>query len=66
MAYPGTRQTYPENGFWQRVQEEQLEQIDKKLWEEMRQAVKTNVTLEEEFERFKVIYFLSKGAEGGG
>ena len=60
----------PESALWRQIRETQEEVANKKLWEEIRQATKDNVTLQAEFERLKVIYFLSKknsegGADGG-
>lgn len=65
MSDSGSQKFYLENDFWSHVQRTQLEQKNKKLWEEIRKAAKTNVALAAEFERLKVIYFLSKGAEDG-
>lgn len=58
------------HSLWRQIGETKRELEDKELWEEIREATKTNVTLQAEFERLKVLYFLIKeqtegGADGG-
>lgn len=54
------------NPLWKQISDTKKELENKELWEEMRQATKNNVTLQHEFERLKVIYFLIKEESEGG